>query len=388
MALWSKKRVEASQLNGGREFVEGDGIRPSDINAIFNSVLHNQDVLENIKTFVNQLDSNENVTSSISYDENGMISLTFGIPQGEQGEKGEKGTSIRYHNTYSSNQIYYNNELYIDIVKYIDGNIYIPKSSVVQNVIPTQWNLFLSKGEQGSGGGNITIQNASGLNYSDSYAITNVVVNSDGSITCNLDLHKRVAFTTLEYNGQDITTQNQTYATLYTNYNSRENELTFVVYDEDSSIEVYCNEIARDNDLSVMYFKGYTKDNYEFYISLDYQGNLTLEKVWGNKLDVVVDLNFSDNVTYEEVITINNNFKENIEIVSINNLKVLNSSDLEQTILPNKTLELLKGGYGNLTYNDSVPYNVKVLYLYKNKLYYKNVYVIPYQTGETYNLRR
>lgn len=47
MATWSKSRVDYRNVNGGNEFENGDGIRASDINKVFNGIFYTQDNLEN-----------------------------------------------------------------------------------------------------------------------------------------------------------------------------------------------------------------------------------------------------------------------------------------------------------------------------------------------------
>ena len=47
MATWSKSRVDYRNVNGGNEFEDGDGVRASDINKVFNGIFYTQDNLEN-----------------------------------------------------------------------------------------------------------------------------------------------------------------------------------------------------------------------------------------------------------------------------------------------------------------------------------------------------
>lgn len=93
MAIWTKRKVNASEVNNGNEFNAGDGVRNTDINKIFQSSLYSQDVVSNIKVGnVTTTDSGGNASATITYDSNGYPLINLVLPRGLQGIQGPAGS--------------------------------------------------------------------------------------------------------------------------------------------------------------------------------------------------------------------------------------------------------------------------------------------------------
>lgn len=93
MAIWTKKKVNASDVNNGNEFNAGDGVRNTDINKIFQSSLYSQDVVNNIKIgTVTTSESGSNANATITYDSNGYPLINLVLPRGLQGIQGPAGS--------------------------------------------------------------------------------------------------------------------------------------------------------------------------------------------------------------------------------------------------------------------------------------------------------
>lgn len=93
MATWTKRKVNASEVNNGNEFNAGDGVRNTDINKIFQSSLYAQDVVENIKIgTVTTGETGANASANVTYDSNGYPILNLTLPRGLQGEQGPAGS--------------------------------------------------------------------------------------------------------------------------------------------------------------------------------------------------------------------------------------------------------------------------------------------------------
>ena len=93
MAIWTKRKVNASEVNNGNEFNAGDGVRNTDINKIFQSSLYTQDFVEKLSIgTVTTTDSGGDADAEVVITASGYPQINLVLPRGNQGEQGPAGS--------------------------------------------------------------------------------------------------------------------------------------------------------------------------------------------------------------------------------------------------------------------------------------------------------
>lgn len=93
MAVWTKKKVDSSEVNNGNQFNAGDGVRNTDINKIFQSSLYTQDFVENISIgTVTTTESGGDADAEVVLNSSGYPIINLVLPRGKQGEQGPAGS--------------------------------------------------------------------------------------------------------------------------------------------------------------------------------------------------------------------------------------------------------------------------------------------------------
>jgi hypothetical protein len=162
----------------------GDDVTPEQINDVYDSM----EKLEAITAEVTEtLPAGSPATAQVVTDGSGNKKLELKIPQGATGATGQDGTngkSVEWQGEWDTNVNYVNTAVKADLVRK-DGNVYICKQNNQGAPPPNAvyWALFVQKGEDGLGAGNIKGTNVTALEVGKTYAIQATTIPSeDGTL--------------------------------------------------------------------------------------------------------------------------------------------------------------------------------------------------------------
>jgi hypothetical protein len=162
----------------------GDDVTPEQINDVYDSMEKLEAITAEV---VETLPAGSSATAQVVTDGSGNKKLELKIPQGATGATGQDGTngkSVEWQGEWNTNVNYVNTAVKADLVRK-DGNVYICKQNNQGAPPPNAvyWALFVQKGEDGLGAGNIKGTNVTALEVGKTYAIQATTIPSeDGTL--------------------------------------------------------------------------------------------------------------------------------------------------------------------------------------------------------------
>jgi hypothetical protein len=150
----------------------GDDVTPEQINDVYDSMEKLEAMTAEV---VETLPAGSSASAEVVTDGSGNKKLELKIPQGATGATGQDGTngkSVEWQGEWDTNVNYVNTAVKADLVRK-DGNVYICKQNNQGAPPPNAvyWALFVQKGEDGLGAGNIKGTNVTALEVGKTYAI-------------------------------------------------------------------------------------------------------------------------------------------------------------------------------------------------------------------------